>query len=238
MAASTTAGDTSVPLLDQTIGANLEATAARFPDREALVSVHQGVRMTYAEFDAEIDRMARRMLHDGLQIGDRVGIWAPNCAEWVLVQYATAKIGVILVNINPAYRTHEVEYALDQSGCRWLVAAPSFKTSDYVAMVNEVSGNRAEPCSGCCSSAPTTGRVGSPPTAGRPDAELRTRWRRCRRRPDQHPVHERAPPASRRAPRSATATSSTTASSSARGAGTPSTTGCASRCPSTTASAW
>ena len=81
------------------------------------------------------------MLHDGLTVGDRVGIWAPNCVEWALVQYATAKIGVILVNINPAYRTHEVEYVLHQSGCRWLVAAPSFKTSDYVAMIAEVRDN-------------------------------------------------------------------------------------------------
>ena len=140
MPGSTATGDTTVPLLEQTIGASLEATAARFPDREALVSVHQGVRMTYATFDAAVDDMACRMLADGLAVGDRLGIWAPNCAEWALVQYATAKIGVVLVNVNPAYRTHEVEYALRQSGCRWLIAAPSFKTSDYVAMVAEVRG--------------------------------------------------------------------------------------------------
>jgi fatty-acyl-CoA synthase len=144
MAGSIAAGDTTAALLEQTIGDNLEATVVRFPDREALVSVHQGLRYTYRELDAAVDHVARRMLHDGLGVGDRLGIWAPNCAEWALVQFATAKIGVILVNINPAYRTHEVEYALRQSGCRWLVAAPSFKTSDYVAMVAEVRGNLPE----------------------------------------------------------------------------------------------
>jgi fatty-acyl-CoA synthase len=133
-------GTSSVPLIGQTIGANLEATVARFPDREAIVSRHQGVRLTYAEFDARIDLVARGLLARGYAKGDRVGIWAPNCVEWALVQYATAKIGVILVNINPAYRTHEVQYALAQSGCRGLVAATDFKTSDYVAMVEAVRG--------------------------------------------------------------------------------------------------
>jgi fatty-acyl-CoA synthase len=131
-------GTSSVPLIGQTIGANLEATVARFPDREAIVSRHQGIRLTYAEFDAQIDLVARGLLARGYVKGDRVGIWAPNCLEWALVQYATAKIGVILVNINPAYRTHEVQYALAQSGCRGLVAATDFKTSDYVAMVEAV----------------------------------------------------------------------------------------------------
>jgi fatty-acyl-CoA synthase len=138
MTGSVATGDTSVPLLEQTIGANLEATAARFPDREAIVSVHQGVRMTYAEFDAEVDLMASRFLAEGFAVGDRLGIWAPNCIEWALVQYATAKIGVILVNVNPAYRTHELEYALRQSGCRGIVAATEFKGSDYVAMVASI----------------------------------------------------------------------------------------------------
>jgi fatty-acyl-CoA synthase len=128
-------GATDRPLLEQTIGANLEATTARFSDREAIVSVHQDVRMTYAEFDAEVDLMARRFLAEGFVAGDRLGIWAPNCIEWALVQYATAKIGVILVNVNPAYRAHELEYVLRQSGCRGIVAATEFKGSDYVAMV-------------------------------------------------------------------------------------------------------
>jgi len=126
------------PLLDETIGALLDRVAAARPDHEALVSCHQGVRYRYAELAAAVDGLARAMLRNGLQRGDRVGIWSPNYAEWTLVQFATAKIGVILVNINPAYRTAEVEYALNQSGCRWLIAAPSFKTSDYRAMIDEV----------------------------------------------------------------------------------------------------
>ena len=131
-------GASPVLLLGQTIGDNLAATARQFPDAEALVVVHQGVRLTYADFDAEVDRLARGLLALGLEKGDRVGIWSPNCAEWALVQYATARLGVVLVNINPAYRTHEVEYALRQSGCRMLVAATDFKTSDYRAMIDEV----------------------------------------------------------------------------------------------------
>jgi fatty-acyl-CoA synthase len=135
-------GPAPVPLLDETIGANLERTVARFGDRPALVSCHQGLRYSYAELDAEldaeVDRVARALIAAGLVRGDRLGNWSPNRAEWALIQYATAKIGVILVNINPAYRTHEVRYALEQSGCRMLVAAPAFKTSDYVAMVDEV----------------------------------------------------------------------------------------------------
>jgi fatty-acyl-CoA synthase len=131
-------GASAVPLLGETIGANLERTVGRVPDAEALVSRHQGLRYTYAQLDEAIDVVARGLLDLGLEPGDRVGMWSPNSAEWVLVQYATAKVGVILVNINPAYRTSELEYALLQSGCRLLIAAPSFKTSDYAAMVEEV----------------------------------------------------------------------------------------------------
>jgi len=133
-------GVSDVPLLGETIGANLERTVARFGDRDAVVSCHQGVRMSYAEFDAAVDRVASGLLAAGLQKGDRVGIWSPNCAEWVVVQFATAKAGVILVNINPAYRTHEVEYALRQSGVKLLISARAFKTSDYRAMIDEVRG--------------------------------------------------------------------------------------------------
>lgn len=100
---------------------------------------HQRRRFTYDEFNAAVDLMARGLMRRGIAVGDRVGIWSPNCAEWVLVQYATAKVGVILVNLNPAYRTSEVEYALTQSQCRLLVAAPTFKTSDYRAMVAQVA---------------------------------------------------------------------------------------------------
>ena len=132
-------GASAPALLEQTIGENLDATIARFGDREALVSCHQGLRYTYAELGAAVDAVARGLLASGLQTGDRVGVWSPNCAEWTLAQYATAKLGVILVNLNPAYRTAELEYALRQSGCRMLLAAPAFKTSDYRAMVAEVA---------------------------------------------------------------------------------------------------
>src|SRR5947207_7848361 len=131
-------GASTTPRLGETIGANLERTVAAGPDREALVSRHQGVRYTYAELNEAVDVLARGLLDLGLEKGDRVGMWSPNYAEWVVMQYATAKLGVILVNINPAYRTSEVEYAVRQSGCRLLIAAPSFKTSDYAAMIDEV----------------------------------------------------------------------------------------------------
>jgi fatty-acyl-CoA synthase len=131
-------GACDVPLLGETIGANLERTAARFGERDALVSIHQGLRLTYAELDAAVDRLACGLLAAGIEKGERVGIWSPNCAEWVLLQYATAKAGAVLVNINPAYRTHELEYALRQAGVRMLVSARAFKTSDYAAMVDEV----------------------------------------------------------------------------------------------------
>jgi fatty-acyl-CoA synthase len=131
-------GPSTQALLGETIGENLERTAARVPDHLALVSRHQDRRFTYAEFDAAVDEVARGLLAAGLEVGDRIGIWSPNCAEWVLVQYATAKVGVILVNINPAYRTSELAYVLNQSGCRTLIAAPSFKTSNYAAMIEEV----------------------------------------------------------------------------------------------------
>ena len=123
MALATAAGPTDVPLIDETIGENLEATTARFGDREALIVPHQGVRYTYAEFNDAVDIVARGLLAGGLNVGDRIGIWSPNNAEWVLIQYATAKIGAILVNINPAFRTSELEYTLNQSGCRFLISA-------------------------------------------------------------------------------------------------------------------
>ena len=141
MEPSYASGTSSTPLLGDTIGDNLDRTIARFGDREALVSVHQGLRYTYAQFGEVVDRAARAFIAAGLEAGDRVGIWSPNCAEWAIVQYATAKAGIVLVNINPAYRTSELEYALRQSGCRMLIAATAFKTSDYVAMVEDVRGD-------------------------------------------------------------------------------------------------
>ncbi|MGH2876301.1 MAG: AMP-binding protein, partial [Solirubrobacteraceae bacterium] len=130
-------GDATAPLLEETIGANLERAVAAFGDREALVDCAAGVRLSYAELDGAVDELARGLLAAGIERGDRVGIWSPNRAEWTLVQYATAKLGVILVNINPAYRTSELRYALGQSGCRMLISAPSFKGSDYRAMVEQ-----------------------------------------------------------------------------------------------------
>src|ERR1700678_1378578 len=100
-----------VPLLGETIGASLERTAAGVPDRPAIVSRHQGVRLSYRDLDAEVDRVALGLLAAGLEAGDRVGIWSPNRVEWALVQYATAKAGIVLVNVNPAYRAHELRYA-------------------------------------------------------------------------------------------------------------------------------
>jgi fatty-acyl-CoA synthase len=132
-------GTFDTPLLGDTIGAHFERTAARFADRDALVSCQQDVRLTYAELEAAIDAVASALLRAGVADGDRVGIWAPNCVEWILVQYATAKIGAILVNVNPAYRSHELEYVLRQSGARLLFSASAFKSSDYAAMIDEVA---------------------------------------------------------------------------------------------------
>lgn len=131
-------GTSDVPLLGDTVGDGLDRTAARIPDGEALVEVATGRRWTYAQFVAQVDALACGLLGAGVRTGDRVGIWAPNVAEWVFVQYATAKIGAILVNINPAYRTHELEFVLNQAGVTVLVAARSFKTSDYAGMIDEV----------------------------------------------------------------------------------------------------
>ena len=139
MTLSIAAGPTGTPLLEQTIGANLEATVDRFPDREALVVVHQGVRQTWAEFDATINEVAKGLMGIGIHAGDRVGMWSPNFAEWTYIQYATAKIGAIQVNINPAYRVNELQYALDQSGCRLLVTRTEYLTSGYRDMVDEVA---------------------------------------------------------------------------------------------------
>jgi fatty-acyl-CoA synthase len=133
-------GTFDIPLLGDTIGGHFERTASRFADRPALVSRQQDVSLTYAQLDAGVDAVASGLLRAGIAAGDRVGIWAPNCAEWLLVQYATAKVGAILVNVNPAYRSHELEYVLRQSGMRLLFSASAFKSSDYAAMIEEVSG--------------------------------------------------------------------------------------------------
>ena len=126
-------------LLETTIGANLAAITRAFPDRNALVDVPSGRRWSYAELSADVRRLATGLLQAGIRVGDRVGIWAPNCAEWVVTQYATAEVGAVLVNVNPAYRSHELAYALKQSGVAMVVSATRFKTSDYVGMLGEVA---------------------------------------------------------------------------------------------------
>ncbi|MET7452156.1 AMP-binding protein [Streptomyces sp. NPDC005574] len=131
-------GTSGTALLGDTIGANLDRTVAAWPDREALVDLPSGRRWTYARFASDVDRLARALLAAGIEAGDRVGVWAVNCPEWVLVQYATARIGAVMVNINPAYRTHEVEYVLRQAGVRLLFASLRHKSSDYRAMVEQV----------------------------------------------------------------------------------------------------
>ncbi|MFD7312476.1 AMP-binding protein [Streptomyces sp. NPDC059883] len=135
---SYTHGTGTTPLLGDTIGANLDRAIAAYPDREALVDVPSQRRWTYAEFGAAVGELARALLGRGVAKGDRVGIWAVNCPEWLLVQYATARIGAIMVNINPAYRAHEVEFVLRQSGISLLVASLAHRNSDYRALVEEV----------------------------------------------------------------------------------------------------
>ena len=138
------AGPTDTPILEETIGENFERTVWANPDADALVDMASTRRWTYRELNDEIDVIARGLMSLGIERGDRVGIWAPNCPEWTIVQYATAKIGAILVTINPAYRTHELAYVLRQSGARTLISATAFKTSDYVSMVDEVRTETAE----------------------------------------------------------------------------------------------
>jgi fatty-acyl-CoA synthase len=137
------AGDRSVPLLDETIGANFERTVAAHPNREALVEIETGRRWTWAELDDLVNRAARGLMAMGIQRGDRIGMWAPSCAEWTVIQFAAAKIGAILVNVNPAYRTHEFAYAVNQSGMRLLVARSEYRTSRYADMVEETAAECA-----------------------------------------------------------------------------------------------
>ena len=231
-------GETSPPLLEETIGGNFERTVAEHGDREGLVEVATGRRWTYAELDADVNALARGLIAAGIAKGDRVGIWAPNCAEWTIVQLATAKAGAILVNVNPAYRTHELAYALNQSGLRLLFSAESFKTSNYRWMVDEVRHD--------------TRALEQVVYLGTDDWVVVRRGRRGpargRRRaadehagagrPDQHPVHLRhhRPPQGRDAeppqhPQQRLLHDRDDQLHATR-------TGWRSRCPSTTASAW
>ncbi|MEA2582966.1 MAG: fatty-acyl-CoA synthase [Thermomicrobiales bacterium] len=140
-------GASDIPLIGATIGDLFDRVATQLPEHEALVSRHQGLRYTYAELREACDRFARGLLALGVTKGDRIGIWSPNHAEWVIAQFATPKIGAILVNVNPAYRVRELEYALRQSGCSVLIIAPPFKTSDYASLLREVCPeiDRCEP---------------------------------------------------------------------------------------------
>jgi len=133
------AGADDEPLLNQTIGEAFVATAERFPDRPALVVRHQGIRWTWAEYRREVDRLAAALLAVGIEPGDRVGIWAPNCYEWCLTQYATARIGAIMVCVNPAYRLYELEYALNKVQCKAIITAERFKSSDYLGMLQALA---------------------------------------------------------------------------------------------------
>ena len=135
------AGETTPALIEQTIGANFESTVSAHGDNEALVEFASGRRWTYAELDGAVNAFARGLIGVGIAKGDRVGVWAPNCAEWTIAQFATAKVGAILVNVNPSYRTHEFSYAVNQSGMRLLISAESFKTSNYRTMVEEVTSS-------------------------------------------------------------------------------------------------
>ncbi|SDK68760.1 AMP-binding protein [Arthrobacter sp. ok362] len=137
-----TAGDTDVPLLEETIGANFERIAARFPYQDALIEAaavpgEEARRWSYSKLNDDVDRLARALLALGVAKGDRIGIWSPNCAEWTILQYATGKIGAILVNVNPAYRSHELEFVVKQNGMRMLVTAPSDRNSDYTGMARQ-----------------------------------------------------------------------------------------------------
>jgi len=137
-----TAGDTDVPLLEETIGANFERVAAQFPLHDAMIEAApvpgaDARRWSYTKMNDDVDRLARALLAVGVAKGERVGIWSPNCAEWTLLQYATAKAGAILVNVNPAYRSHELEFVVKQNGMRMLFTAPSDRNSDYVAMARQ-----------------------------------------------------------------------------------------------------
>ena len=132
-----TYGASNISLIGETIDQNLRRTVEKYPNKEALISVHQDYRVTYAEFYAQVTAVAKGLIALGVKQGDRVGIWSPNCYEWTLLQYATAKIGAIMVNINPAYRTSELIYVINQSGISYIFAAPQFKSSNYKKMIDD-----------------------------------------------------------------------------------------------------
>ena len=150
---SYSSGTSSIPLLGLTIGEKFDEIVQQYPQNEALIVVHQNIRWTYQDLQREVDQCARALMACGLVKGDRVGIWAPNCAEWTVLQLATAKAGIVLVNINPSYRKHEVQYALNQSGCKMLVLSERFKYSHYTQMISELAPELAQSTFGQLASA-------------------------------------------------------------------------------------
>ena len=209
-------GVSDTPLIGQTVGAFFDVAAGRWADSDALIVRHQKVRWTYAELKRKVDDFAAGLLALGLEPGDRVGIWSPNNSEWVITQLATAKAGLILVNINPAYRLAEADYALNKVACKALVTASQFKTSDYVGMLNQLLADGRLPhlqtiiriggASTMCRASPSLSTIkGSPSLALSCSSTSRST--------SSSPA---APPAIRRAPRSPIIIFSITASSSAR----------------------
>ncbi len=179
MTESYAAGETTPDLLDETIGANFERTVAAYGGNEALVEFATGRRWTYDELNRDVDALARGLIGAGIAKGDRVGVWAPNCAEWTISQYAAAKVGAILVNVNPSYRTHEFSYAVNQSGLRMLISAVEFKTSELPRDGRGDGRRRTRASSGSSTSAPTTGPRCSPTARGCPTTRSPSGWRRC-----------------------------------------------------------
>src|SRR5438445_4997717 len=141
---SYTSAISDTPLLGLTIGDMLDQTVEKYPDQPALISRQQNIRLTYRQLQAQVNQCAKGLMQLGFQKGQRVGIWSPNRAEWCITQFATSKIGVILVNINPSYRLHELEYALKQSGCSAIVISPAFKTSNYTEMITTLAPELAQ----------------------------------------------------------------------------------------------
>ena len=167
-------GASTVPLIGDTIGQHFDKTVAKWPNREALIARQQGIRWTWQQFAEKVDAFAAGLVALGLEPGDRIGIWSPNNAEWAITQFATAKAGLVLVNINPAYRLSELDYALNKVGCVALVTSPALKTSDYVAILNDLAPEIASCAPGGTPNAPslddsfrvrlTPGNEDSPPT--------------------------------------------------------------------------
>ena len=175
-------GVSMTPLIGETIGVHFDKAAARWGERDALIVRQQNVRWTYRELQAKVDALAAGLLALGLAPGDRIGIWSPNNAEWVITQFATAKAGLILVNINPAYRLSELDYALNKVGCKALITADSFKTSDYVGMLRELAPEIDRSAPGQVAEQAAAGADDAHPHRRRREARLPALRRRARHR--------------------------------------------------------